>query len=155
MQNNSLLKDFLNYFSGRLLAKGVVFISIPIFSRILNPTEFGVNHEGSMLTAKRLVDEAKDEGAHPVKFQSYKAETLASKHSPAYWDITKELKEPQFELFKKRDSFWKDDFRIINKNIETAFEILGSFKIAALADEDKSKLNARRSLVADNDIPKC
>lgn len=42
LQKNSLLKDFLNYFTGRILAKGVVFISIPIFSRILDPTEFGV-----------------------------------------------------------------------------------------------------------------
>jgi N-acetylneuraminate synthase len=31
---------------------------------------------------------------------------------------------------------------------------LGSFKIVALADEDKSRLNTIRSLVADNDIPK-
>lgn len=73
--------------------------------------EVGVNHEGSMLTAKRLVDEAKEGGAHAVKFQSYKAETLASKHSPAYWDTTKESTESQFELFKKHDSFWKDEMQ--------------------------------------------
>jgi len=73
--------------------------------------EVGVNHEGSMKTAKRLVDEAKEGGAHAVKFQSYKAETLASKHSPAYWDITKEPTESQFELFKKHDSFWKDEMQ--------------------------------------------
>lgn len=78
LQKNSLLKDFLNYFTGRILAKGVVFISIPLFSKILNPTDFGVNHEGSILTAKRLVEEAKDRVAHAVKFQSYKAETLDS-----------------------------------------------------------------------------
>tara|TARA_B110000116_G_C16701242_1_gene519904 strand:- start:70 stop:1125 length:1056 start_codon:yes stop_codon:yes gene_type:complete len=73
--------------------------------------EVGVNHEGSMKTAKRLVDEAKEGGAHAVKFQSYKAETLASKHSPAYWDTTKEPTESQFELFKKHDSFWKDEMQ--------------------------------------------
>ena len=73
--------------------------------------EVGVNHEGSMATAKRLVDEAKEGGAHAVKFQSYKAETLASKHSPAYWDTTKEPTESQFELFKKHDSFWKDEMQ--------------------------------------------
>ncbi len=73
--------------------------------------EVGVNHEGSMKTAKRLVDEAKDGGAHAVKFQSYKAETLASKHSPAYWDTTKEPTESQFELFKKHDSFWKNEMQ--------------------------------------------
>ena len=73
--------------------------------------EVGVNHEGSMKTAKRLVDEAKEGGAHAVKFQSYKAETLASKDSPAYWDTTKEPTESQFELFKKHDSFWKDEMQ--------------------------------------------
>ena len=73
--------------------------------------EIGVNHEGSMATAKRLVDEAKEGGAHAVKFQSYKAETLASKHSPAYWDTTKEPTVSQFELFKKHDSFWKDEMQ--------------------------------------------
>lgn len=73
--------------------------------------EVGVNHEGSMETAKRLVDEAKEGGAHAVKFQSYKAETLASKHSPAYWDTTKEPTESQFELFKKHDTFWKSEMQ--------------------------------------------
>jgi len=81
---------------------------------ILKPyviAEIGVNHEGSMSTAKRLVDEAKEGGAHAVKFQSYKAETLASKHSPSYWDIKKEPTTSQFELFKKHDAFWKDEMR--------------------------------------------
>lgn len=73
--------------------------------------EVGVNHEGSMEIAKRLVDEAKEGGAHAVKFQSYKAETLASKNSPAYWDTTKEPTQSQFELFKKYDSFWKDEMQ--------------------------------------------
>lgn len=81
---------------------------------ILKPyviAEIGVNHEGSMSTAKRLVDEAKEGGAHAVKFQSYKAETLASKHSPSYWDIKKEPTTSQFELFKKHDAFWNDEMR--------------------------------------------
>ncbi len=71
--------------------------------------EAGVNHEGSMETAKRLIYEAKEGGADAIKFQTYKAETLASKHSPAYWDLSKESTESQFELFKKHDSFWKDE----------------------------------------------
>jgi sialic acid synthase SpsE len=73
--------------------------------------EIGVNHEGSMITAKKIIDQAKEGGAHAVKFQSYKAETLASKHSPAYWDTTKESTKSQFELFKKHDSFWKDEMQ--------------------------------------------
>jgi len=71
--------------------------------------EAGVNHEGSMELAKRLVDEAKEGGADAIKFQTYKAHTLASKDSPAYWDTTKEPTKSQYELFKKHDSFWKDE----------------------------------------------
>ena len=33
--------------------------------------EIGVNHEGSMDIAKRLIDEACEGGAHAIKFQSY------------------------------------------------------------------------------------
>jgi len=73
--------------------------------------EVGVNHEGSMELAKRLVDEAKEGGADAVKFQSYKAETLASKDSPSYWDTNEEPTTSQYELFKKHDGFWIDEMR--------------------------------------------
>ncbi len=46
--------------------------------------EAGVNHEGKIDLAKRLIDEAKEGGADAIKFQTYKAETIASKDSPAY-----------------------------------------------------------------------
>lgn len=72
--------------------------------------EAGVNHEGSMDTAKRLIEEAKEGGAHAIKFQTYKAETIASKDSPAYWDLTKEPTESQFKLFQKHDKFWKNEY---------------------------------------------
>lgn len=72
--------------------------------------EVGVNHEGSMQIAERLVIDAKEGGAHAVKFQTYKAETLASRDSPAYWDLSKEPTDSQFGLFKKHDSFWKGEF---------------------------------------------
>lgn len=73
--------------------------------------EVGVNHEGSMELAKRLVNEAKEGGADAVKFQSYKAETLASKDSPSYWDTNEEPTTSQYKLFKKHDSFWKDEMQ--------------------------------------------
>ena len=72
--------------------------------------EAGVNHEGSMDLAKRLIDEAAEGGAQAIKFQTYKADTIASKDSPYYWDITKEPTRSQHELFQKYDSFWKDEY---------------------------------------------
>lgn len=67
--------------------------------------EIGVNHEGSFETAKRLIELAKEGGAHAAKFQSYKADTLASKNSPAYWDLAKEPTTSQHQLFQKYDRF--------------------------------------------------
>ncbi|HIF35528.1 MAG TPA: acetylneuraminic acid synthetase, partial [Candidatus Thioglobus sp.] len=59
-----------------------------------------------MDTAKRLIDEAAEGGAHAIKFQTYKAETIASKNSPSYWDTDKEPIDSQYKLFKKYDNFW-------------------------------------------------
>ena len=77
--------------------------------------EAGVNHEGCMDIAKRLVDEAKEGGADAIKFQTYKAETLASKDSPSYWDTSQEPTTSQYELFKKHDSFWFDEMNELKK----------------------------------------
>ena len=77
--------------------------------------EAGVNHEGDMEIAKRLIKEAKEGGADAIKFQTYKAETIASKHSPAYWDTSKEPTKSQYELFQKYDKFWKDEFVELKK----------------------------------------
>ncbi|TDS65022.1 N-acetylneuraminate synthase family protein [Myroides indicus] len=73
--------------------------------------EIGVNYEGSMELAKRLVDEAKEGGADAVKFQTYKADTIASKNSPAYWDTTKEPTLSQHELFTKHQGFWFEEMQ--------------------------------------------
>lgn len=72
--------------------------------------EIGVNHEGSMHQAKKLISLAKEGGADAAKFQTYKADTLASKHSPSYWDTTKEPTTSQHELFQKYDNFEKEDY---------------------------------------------
>ena len=60
--------------------------------------EIGVNHEGSLEKAKELIELAHTAGADAVKFQTFKAETLASKTSPAYWDLRMEPTKSQFEL---------------------------------------------------------
>lgn len=80
--------------------------------------EAGVNHEGSMDLAKRLIEEAKEGGAHAIKFQTYKAETLASKNSPAYWDLNEEPTTSQYQLFKKHDKFWKKEFVALKKHCD-------------------------------------
>ena len=60
--------------------------------------------------AKLYIDEAKKVGVNAAKFQSYKAETIASKNSPSYWDLSKEPTKSQYELFKKLDALNKEDY---------------------------------------------
>lgn len=72
--------------------------------------EAGVNYENSMVTAKKMIDEAKRAGANAIKFQSYKAGRIASKFSPAYWDQKKEPTKSQHELFTKYDSFGVEEY---------------------------------------------
>jgi len=61
--------------------------------------------------AKKMISAAAEAGADAVKFQTYKAEKLASKYSPAYWDTSKEPTTSQYELFKKFDSFGEEEYR--------------------------------------------
>jgi len=67
---------------------------------------------------KLMIIDAKINGANAVKFQAYKADTLVSKDSPAYWDTTLEPTKSQHELFKKHDSFEKNDFEYLSKFCE-------------------------------------
>lgn len=63
--------------------------------------------------AKKYVREVKKTGADAIKFQSYKADTLVSKNSPAYWDLSQEPTSTQHGLFQKHDSFNKEDYRVL------------------------------------------
>jgi sialic acid synthase SpsE len=67
--------------------------------------EIGVNHEGSLDQAIKLIDLAREGGADAAKFQTYKAARIASRDSAAYWDTSKEPTRSQFELFGKYDKF--------------------------------------------------
>ena len=60
--------------------------------------------------AKLMISKAKESGANAVKFQSYKANKIASKNSPSYWDLTKEKTKNQYELFKKYDKFGEKEY---------------------------------------------
>ncbi len=80
--------------------------------------EIGVNYYDTAVkmgikpieAAKLYIDRAFEAGVDCVKFQSYKAEHLASKFSPAYWDTTKETTQTQYELFKKFDHFGEKEY---------------------------------------------
>ncbi len=101
--------------------------------------EIGVNYydiakkEGisDMEAAKLMVREAKRAGIHAVKFQTYKAGSLAAKDSPSYWDLSEESTTSQYELFKKFDSFGEKEYRELKEYcdgigiefLSTAFDV--------------------------------
>jgi len=78
--------------------------------------EIGVNHEGNIDTAKHLIESAARGGAHAAKFQTYKADKIASINSPYYWNLEKEKTKSQFELFKKYDNFNPKDYAELYKH---------------------------------------
>ncbi len=65
--------------------------------------EAGVNHNGSLHLAKKLVSEAKRAGADCVKFQTFKAERVVALNAPkaAYQLTVTPKKESQYEMLKK------------------------------------------------------
>ena len=69
--------------------------------------EAGVNHENDMERAKEMIRAAKESGADAIKFQTYKAEKLAARNSPAYWSTS----QTQREFFSKFDSFGEEEYR--------------------------------------------
>jgi len=65
--------------------------------------EAGVNHNGSIDLAKRLIEVAVNSGANAVKFQTFKAENLVAKNTQKadYQKQTTDASESQFDMIKK------------------------------------------------------
>ena len=65
--------------------------------------EAGVNHNGSLNKALELIDVAASAGANAIKFQTFKAENLATDYAPKaqYQNYKSQKKETQFQMLKK------------------------------------------------------
>tara|TARA_B100000900_G_scaffold365186_1_gene340281 strand:+ start:1163 stop:2161 length:999 start_codon:yes stop_codon:yes gene_type:complete len=94
--------------------------------------EAGVNHNGSIKIARELIDVAADAGADFVKFQTFKAETLATPKADKaiYQKRLTDKDESHFEMIKKLELDKADHKKLIDyskkKNINflsTAFDI--------------------------------
>jgi N-acetylneuraminate synthase len=73
--------------------------------------EAGVNHCCKLKLALKYIKLAKEAGVDAIKFQTYKAEKIVAKISPAYWDLKKEKIKSQYKLFKKYDKFNYKDYK--------------------------------------------
>lgn len=65
--------------------------------------EAGVNHNGSIQMAIKMVDAALDAGADAIKFQAFAAERLVTRSAPkaSYQKRTTNARESQFEMLKR------------------------------------------------------
>jgi len=78
--------------------------------------EAGVNHNGCLKTAKKLIDAAAEAGADIVKFQTFKAENIASKFTgkAVYQEITTDVAESQLAMLKKLELSQEAHTELIN-----------------------------------------
>lgn len=80
-----------------------------------------------LAAAKKMIKSANVSGADAVKFQTYKAEKIASINSPAYWDTSEEPTTSQYELFKKYDHLDENDYKKLAKfSIENNIHFLST-----------------------------
>ncbi len=79
-------------------------------SKVLIIGEAGVNHNGSMELAKKLIECAKKAGVDVVKFQTYKAENVMSKFAEKaeYQKESTGSEETQLEMVKKLELSYED-----------------------------------------------
>ena len=72
--------------------------------------EIGLNHNGSVALAKKLIDAAKEAGASAVKFQSYRAENRISKKvkENRYAEELVDTEESTFAMLKRLEFGLKD-----------------------------------------------
>ncbi|MBF0261785.1 MAG: N-acetylneuraminate synthase [Magnetococcales bacterium] len=75
----------------------------PQTSRAYVIAEAGVNHNGDLDLARRLVDAAARAGADAVKFQTFRAEDLVSRHAPKadYQRITTNPEDSQLAMIRQ------------------------------------------------------
>ena len=78
--------------------------------------EIGINHNGSLRLAKKMIDLAAKTGADGVKFQTYKTENLVTQNAPKtkYQINNLKGKKKIFHILKKCE-FSEKDFKLLKK----------------------------------------
>ena len=71
-------------------------------SKIKVIAEIGVNHNGSFIRAKKLIDKAKISGADVVKFQYFKTDNLA-------------VKNLELAPYQKKNNKFKNQYEMLKK----------------------------------------
>ena len=105
--------------------------------------EAGINHDGSLAKAKKMIDLAAYAGADFIKFQTFKANDLMIKSAPKAPYQRKNLKnkKSQYEILKKLELSEKDHTELIRHCKKRKIDFLSSsFSIEGLDLLRKLKL---------------
>lgn len=96
-----------------------------LMSKVTIIAEAGVNHNGSLELAKKLIDAAAESGADYVKFQTFKANKIVSKAAQKanYQQGTTDINESQLTMLKRLELSEDDHVQLIEhaKKQEIAF----------------------------------
>ncbi|MEN2768691.1 N-acetylneuraminate synthase [Ornithinibacillus xuwenensis] len=97
-------------------------------SNVFVIAEAGVNHNGSIELAKKLIDEASNAGADAVKFQSFKAEKLVTKQATkaAYQKETTGSNESQYNMIKRLELDYEKHQELMQYSNEKGILFLSS-----------------------------
>jgi len=90
--------------------------------------EIGVNHNGSIEIAKRLINKAAESGVDAVKLQTFKADNLLIKSAPKalYQKKATGKEESQFEMIKKLELTFDDHKELIRHCKKNKISFLSS-----------------------------
>lgn len=79
--------------------------------------EAGINHNGELIKAFKMIEVAKQSGADAVKFQTFRAEEFCGNKSQmfTYQSQGKSVTESMFEMFKRYEFDYDDWFKIKHK----------------------------------------
>jgi N,N'-diacetyllegionaminate synthase len=85
-------------------------------SKVIVIAEAGVNHNGDITIAKKLIDVAAEAGADYIKFQTFKADKITSKHAvkAEYQKHGTSSEENQLEMLKKLELTLEDHLMLMD-----------------------------------------
>ncbi|MDK2820354.1 MAG: hypothetical protein PWP31_319 [Clostridia bacterium] len=125
-----------------------------MINRVFIIAEAGVNHNGSIDMATKLIDVAAKAGADAVKFQTFKADNLVSKKAPKaeYQTKTTDASESQYEMIKRLELDEKAHEKLLEHCKRHDIEFLSTPFDLKSADMLASDLNIKKIKISSGDI---